>query len=80
MNQDNSSLSHSAGPMPAVVPLKVALRLLGNKSRSVFYVEAAQGKFDVFKDGVKTLVSVASINRYIAKLPRAQIGRKQAGA
>ena len=61
---------------PTRVPIKQGLELLGRMSRSRFYVLAAQGVFDVFKDGTKTLISVESIDRYNASLPRARIGKQ----
>jgi hypothetical protein len=69
-------MSESQGALkPEVVSIKTALELLGGKSRSQFYVEAARGEYELFKDGEKTLVSVASINRRISQLPRARIGK-----
>lgn len=64
---------------PDRIPLKHALVLLGGMSRSAFYVKAAKGVFDLFKEGEKTTVGMPSIERYNASLPRARIG-KQVGA
>jgi hypothetical protein len=61
---------------PSRVPIRHALVLLGNMSRSVFYDKAHL--FDLYKEGTKTTVGVASIDRYNASLPRARIGGKQA--
>jgi hypothetical protein len=59
---------------PSVVRISVAGKLLGDKSRSEIYEAIADGKLDAVKDGHKTLITVASIERYIAALPRAKIG------
>ena len=61
---------------PDRVPLKHALVLLGNMSRSGFYEKAYL--FDVYKGGTKTTVGTSSIDRYNASLPRAKIGSGRA--
>jgi hypothetical protein len=62
---------------PDRLPLRYALVKLGKMSRSVFYDKAHL--FDIYKEGSKITVGVASIDRYNASLPRAQI-KRQAGA
>jgi hypothetical protein len=61
---------------PDRVSLNHALELLGHMSRSRFYEKAAQGVFDLYKDGVKTLVGLPSIERYNKSMPRAKLGSK----
>jgi hypothetical protein len=81
MHQKNSTPEDSTVALkPFAVSIKTALELLGGKSRSQFYVDVGAGKLDVIKDGNKTLVILESIERYIASLPRAQIGRSRAVA
>jgi hypothetical protein len=65
---------------PDKVPIKHGLVMLGHMSRSRFYELAAAGVFDIYKDGVKSLVGVASIERYSAQRPRARINQQRARA
>jgi hypothetical protein len=58
---------------PHAVPIRVAQMLLGNKARSELYKQVGLGNLDALKDGNKTLITVASIERYIAALPPAKI-------
>jgi hypothetical protein len=62
---------------PFAVTVKKALWLLGDKSHSQFYDEAANGEYDLLKDGSKTLVTLESIERHNAKLPKAKIGKDE---
>jgi hypothetical protein len=55
---------------PVAVPIKQAQSLLGGKARSEIYQEVARGKLVALKDGNKTLIAVASIEAYMAALPR----------
>jgi hypothetical protein len=74
---DHEQKAGAVALKPKAVPIKVALHLLGDKSRSQFYVEAADGEYDLFKDGAKTLVGLESIERHNKKLPRAKIGKRE---
>jgi hypothetical protein len=58
---------------PRAVPVRVAQMLLGDKARSEVYKQIGLGNLDALKDGNKTLISVASIERYVAALPPAKI-------
>ena len=58
---------------PTHVETHEAKRLLGCK-HSKFYEIAAEGGIDLVKDGAKTLVVLASIRRYQARLPKAILG------
>ena len=64
------------GPNSGVEPLAVlipeTMRLTG-KSRSGVYDAIGRGELDAVKDGARTLVTVASIRRRQAALPRAKI-------
>ena len=48
---------------PYAVAMPVAQSLMGDKSRSEVYEAAARGEVDFVKDGKKTLVVLASIER-----------------
>ena len=52
----------------AVKPLEAAIML--GESRSTIYRLIHAGELDAFKRGSSTLVTVESIRRYIANLPR----------
>jgi hypothetical protein len=54
---------------PYAVAIPVAQSLMGDKSRSEVYQAAAKGEVDLVKDGKKTLVVLASIERRQAALP-----------
>jgi hypothetical protein len=58
---------------PYAVDIPVARKLMGNKSRSEVYEAAAKGEVDFVKDGKKTLVVLASIERRQAALPAANV-------
>jgi hypothetical protein len=55
---------------PYAVPIKTAQELLGRKARSDIYEAIGRGELDVIKDGAKTLIVLASIERRQANLPR----------
>ncbi len=44
--------------------------LVGGLGHSKFYELIAEGKIDAFKAGRRTLISVASIRRYLNSLPQ----------
>jgi hypothetical protein len=50
--------------IPRGVPIPEARRLLGNKGRSAVYEALRAGHLEGFKDGKRTLVSIASIENY----------------
>jgi hypothetical protein len=58
---------------PFAVAIPVAQSLMGDKSRSELYEAAARGEVDFVKDGKKTLVVLASIERRQAALPPAKL-------
>jgi hypothetical protein len=58
---------------PYAVPIPEARRLLGNKAHSTLYEELGRGRLVAIKDGSKTLITVESIQRYMANLPAAKI-------
>jgi hypothetical protein len=62
---------------PDRVPLRHALVMLGGMSRSRFYELAAEGVFDVFKDGTRSTVGVQSVRKYNASRERAKIGKQR---
>jgi hypothetical protein len=45
-------------------------------SRAQTYVDLAAGKYEAVKDGNKTLIVVASADRYYANLPKAEFGSR----
>jgi hypothetical protein len=55
---------------PYAVPIKTAQKLLGDKARSEIYPLIAKGELEAIKDGAKTLIVLASIERRQASLPR----------
>jgi hypothetical protein len=59
---------------PYAVTIPVAKPLLANKCRSEIYEAIARGELDAIKDGPKTLIVVASIERYMRSRPPARIG------
>jgi hypothetical protein len=68
----------AVGPQPALlqpfaVPLRVARQLLGDKAHSSVYEAIGRGELDAVKDGVKTLITLESIRRYMTSLPAAKI-------
>jgi hypothetical protein len=58
---------------PYAVPIKTAQKLLAEKPRSEIYKAIGRGELDAIKDGAKTLIVLASIERRQAALPRANI-------
>jgi hypothetical protein len=80
MLKNNNNPIAVAELRPRGVTVKTACALLGNKSRSQLYVDIAAGRLDAYKDGARTIITVASIDRMIDKMPRAQIGRSRAVA
>jgi hypothetical protein len=62
------------GPIsPVAVPVGDAQKILGNKSRSQVYESIGRGELVALKDNSKTLITIASIKAYIARLQPAQI-------
>jgi hypothetical protein len=55
---------------PYAVPIKTAQELLGRKARSDIYEAIGRGELDAVKDGTKTLIVLASIERRQQNLPR----------
>jgi hypothetical protein len=53
--------------------------LLGDKARSEVYKQIGLGNLEAFKDGNKTLISIASIERYVTALPPAKIKSSSPG-
>jgi hypothetical protein len=66
----SSDDQQTAAP-PFAVPIPEARRRLGNKSRGSLYEALGRGQLVGIKDGSKTLILTASIDRYLASLPRA---------
>jgi hypothetical protein len=58
---------------PVAVKIVVAQRLLADKARSEVYELISLGELDALKDGNRTLITTASIEKYMAGLPRAQM-------
>jgi hypothetical protein len=56
---------------PFAVTIADAKPLLANKCRSEIYECIARGELDAVKDGRRTLLTMESIERYMAALPRA---------
>ncbi len=64
----------SFGPLtPFAVPIDVTRELLGRKARSQIYEAIGRGELDAIKDGKRTLIVVASIVRYCARMKPAKI-------
>jgi len=57
---------------PHAVTIKVARRLLADKARSEIYKAVHRGDLDAIKDGVRTLITLASIESYMTRLPPAK--------
>jgi len=62
--------TQDAPAVPFAVPIKEAQKLLGEKARSEVYEEIKKGALDAVKDGTKTLITMESIQRRQAALPR----------
>lgn len=58
---------------PFAVPIGVAQELLGGKARSQIYEAIGRSELDAIKDGKRTLIVVASIVRYCARMRPAKI-------
>jgi hypothetical protein len=68
------AVSPAASPLKVfAIPLKESRKYLGNKAISQIYEAIGLGKLDAVKDGKKLLITVESIERYNAALPRATI-------
>ncbi len=63
---------------PEMVPLPRAPAIFG-LSRSHLYRLAAEGQIRMVKAGARTLVDAASVRRFLASLPPAQIGTPKDG-
>lgn len=64
-------------PSPEMVPLPRAPGIFG-LSRSHIYRLAAEGRIRLLKAGARTLVDAASVRAYLATLPEASIGKRDA--
>jgi hypothetical protein len=60
---------------PYAVPIRIAQTLLGNKARSEIYGAINRGELEARKDGKKTLITMASIERRQTSLPPADFKR-----
>jgi len=58
---------------PIAVSIPVARKLLGDKARGPLYDAIGEGRLEALKDGGKTLITMASIERYMTTLPPAKI-------
>ena len=67
--QQPANESATEGLKPFAVKIPAASQLLGDKARSEIYELLAAGLLDGVKDGTRTLITVASIERYLAALP-----------
>jgi hypothetical protein len=63
---------------PLALPLSKAVQVTG-LSRSAIYRAAGDGAIVLLKVGRSTLVEMNSARAFIAGLPRAEVGRRQAG-
>jgi hypothetical protein len=63
---------------PLALPLARAVLVTG-LSRSAIYRAAAADQITLLKVGRSTLVDMASARDFLAGLPRAEVGRRQAG-
>lgn len=73
MSEIKDSDQAKLAPQPTLVTINEARKLLANKGRSQIYDAIADGKLDAVKDGKKTLITIKSIDRYLAQLPVAKI-------
>ena len=62
---------------PEMVPLPRAPAIFG-LSRSHLYRLAAEGRIRLVKAGARTLVDAASVRAFLATLPEAKIGKREA--
>ena len=58
--------------LPLLVDVREARRMLGDMSKNKFWEEARAGKFELVGSERKRFVVVASITRYVDRLPRRQ--------
>ena len=70
---DTFSADYAPGMKPYAVPIKTAQKLLAEKARSEIYKCIGRGELEAVKDGARTLIVLASIERRQGKLPRANI-------
>lgn len=63
--------------VPEMVPLPRAPAIFG-LSRSHLYRLAAEGRIRLVKAGARTLVDAASVRAFLATLPEAKIGKREA--
>jgi hypothetical protein len=61
---------------PLVVRVKVARAMLGNMGHRQFWEKAARGEFEVIGHDRLRFVTVASLEAYVARQPRAAYSRK----
>jgi hypothetical protein len=76
MDPQLDKLSDNGGSFalrPKAVTIRKAQEVLGDKARSQVYEAVGRGELDAVKDGNKTLITVESIERYMAAWPRAKI-------
>jgi hypothetical protein len=71
--EQNLAALKQAALKPFAVPIGLARKLLGEKARSQIYEAIGAGKLTAIKDNRKTLITLASIEAYMAALPRAAI-------
>jgi hypothetical protein len=62
---------------PYAVKINDARKLLAGKCRSGIYEAIAAGKLDAIKDGERTLITVASIERYNQALPAWKLAKSR---
>jgi hypothetical protein len=58
---------------PFAVSTAVAQHVLGDKGLSALYEAGSAGELEFLKDGAKTVITFASLKRYIAKLKPATL-------
>jgi hypothetical protein len=58
--------------LPLLVDVREARRMLGDMSKNKFWEEARLGKFELVGSDRKRFVVVASLKRYVDRLPRRQ--------
>ena len=61
---------------PIVVSPKEAQRLM-DMGHSALYEAIARGELDAFSDGRRTKITMESIKRRLARLPRAKVGKRR---
>jgi hypothetical protein len=80
--QQPANESATEGLKPFAVKIPVASKLLGDKARSEIYELLDAGLLEAVKDKTRTLIIVASIERYNAALPawRTAKGKRPVGS